>query len=168
MNIFSYTCDNRVDWTSQFRNSPMYTDSPLNNWAMIYPDSLSNAAKSFVELLMKVGSSMNYNVEFPKYKKSLNTPRADDYRDAINEIAAEKPSLIFIVMQNSNAQLYSIVKQLTCVTHAIPSQVVLGKTINPSNKGVMSIATKVAIQLNCKLGGAPWMVKFPILNTMVS
>jgi aubergine-like protein len=162
----TYTCDNRVDWTQQFRNNSMYNDSPLNNWAMIFPSSLSDAAKGFVELLRKVGSSMNYNIEFPTHKKSLNNPRADDYRDAINEIAQKKPSLIFIVIQNLNAQLYSMVKQLTCVTHAIPSQVVLGKTISPSNKGVMSIATKVAIQLNCKLGGAPWMVKFPIMNTM--
>lgn len=30
----------------------------------------------------------------------------------------------------------------------------------------MSIATKVMIQLNCKLGGAPWMIKFPLKGTM--
>ncbi len=40
-----------------------------------------------------------------------------------------------------------------------PSQVVLFKTI--TNKGLMSIATKIAIQLNCKIGGAPWSVPIP-------
>lgn len=40
-----------------------------------------------------------------------------------------------------------------------PSQVVLFKTLN--NKGLMSIATKIAIQLNCKIGGAPWSVPIP-------
>jgi aubergine-like protein len=29
-------------------------------------------------------------------------------------------------------------------------------------KGVMSIATKVAIQLCCKIGGAPWTVEIPL------
>jgi aubergine-like protein len=29
-------------------------------------------------------------------------------------------------------------------------------------KGVMSIATKVAIQLSCKIGGAPWTVEIPL------
>lgn len=33
--------------------------------------------------------------------------------------------------------------------------------------GVMSIATKVAIQLNCKIGGAPWTVLMPLSNLMV-
>lgn len=32
--------------------------------------------------------------------------------------------------------------------------------------GVMSIATKVMIQINSKLGGAPWMVNFPMKGVM--
>jgi len=31
----------------------------------------------------------------------------------------------------------------------------------------MSVATKVAIQMSCKLGGAPWAVKIPLKKTMV-
>lgn len=42
----------------------------------------------------------------------------------------------------------------------VPSQCILFKTI--TSKGVMSIATKVAIQMNCKVGGAPWGVEIPI------
>lgn len=29
-------------------------------------------------------------------------------------------------------------------------------------KGNMSIATKIAIQINCKIGGAPWTVPVPV------
>ena len=39
---------------------------------------------------------------------------------------------------------------------------VLGKP-----KGLMSVATKVAIQMNCKLGGEPWNVQIPMKDTMV-
>ena len=39
---------------------------------------------------------------------------------------------------------------------------VLGKP-----KGLMSVATKVAIQMNCKLGGEPWNVAIPLKNTMI-
>lgn len=31
----------------------------------------------------------------------------------------------------------------------------------------MSVATKVAIQINCKLGGAPWTVQVPMPDLMV-
>lgn len=51
------------------------------------------------------------------------------------------------------------------------SQVMLGKTITPRpgrDKGsLMTVGTKVAIQINAKLGGAPWMVNIPLSKVMV-
>lgn len=44
----------------------------------------------------------------------------------------------------------------------VPTQVVLAKNISPQAKGIMSIATKIGIQINCKLGGAPWSVEIPL------
>lgn len=43
---------------------------------------------------------------------------------------------------------------------AIPTQVV---TTKPKN---MSIATKIAIQINCKLGYTPWMIELPLSGLM--
>ena len=40
-------------------------------------------------------------------------------------------------------------------------------TVLSKPKGLMSVATKVAIQMNCKLGGEPWTVKIPLENTMI-
>ena len=34
-------------------------------------------------------------------------------------------------------------------------------------KGLMSVATKVVVQMNCKMGGEPWAVDIPMKNTMV-
>ena len=34
-------------------------------------------------------------------------------------------------------------------------------------KGLMSVATKVAVQMNCKLGGEPWSVRIPMSGTMI-
>lgn len=47
-------------------------------------------------------------------------------------------------------------------------KVVLLKTIKPKQKGagVLSVATKVAIQINCKLGGVPWMIPIPLAGLM--
>lgn len=44
-------------------------------------------------------------------------------------------------------------------------QVILAKNLD--SKGTMSIATKVAIQLNCKLGGAPWALPIPVAGLMI-
>jgi len=40
----------------------------------------------------------------------------------------------------------------------VPSQVVLLKNLQKNDK---SVCTKIAIQINCKLGGAPWRVSIP-------
>ena len=42
----------------------------------------------------------------------------------------------------------------------VPSQCFLAK--NLTNKGLMSIATKVMVQINAKLGGEPWSVIIPV------
>lgn len=34
-------------------------------------------------------------------------------------------------------------------------------------KGLQSVATKIALQMNVKLGGELWSVKIPLQNTMV-
>lgn len=50
---------------------------------------------------------------------------------------------------------------LTFFSYLVPSQVVLSRTIGRP-KGLMTVATKVAIQLNCKLGGIPWALSIPV------
>merc|ERR1711909_253415 len=53
-----------------------------------------------------------------------------------------------------------------CLEKPVPSQVVTA-TVLSKPKGLMSVATKVAVQMNCKLGGEPWAVKIPLTDTMV-
>ena len=60
---------------------------------------------------------------------------------------------------SNRADRYSAVKKKCYVDRGIPSQVILAR--NLTSKGVMSIATKVAIQINSKIGGAPWTVNIP-------
>jgi hypothetical protein len=38
---------------------------------------------------------------------------------------------------------------------------------NVVSKGLMSIATKVVVQMNAKLGGEPWTIPVPLKNLMV-
>lgn len=68
-------------------------------------------------------------------------------------------------MPNNRIDRYSAIKKKCCVDRPVPSQVYLQK--NLTHRNVMSIATKVAIQMNCKLGGAPWRIDLPIDGFMV-
>lgn len=47
----------------------------------------------------------------------------------------------------------------------VPTQVITKRSM--TNKSSMSIATKVAIQMTCKVGGAPWSCVNPLKGVMV-
>jgi aubergine-like protein len=54
----------------------------------------------------------------------------------------------------------SAIKKICCVERPIPTQMILNK--NLTSRNVKAIATKMAIQINCKTGGAPWTVDIPL------
>lgn len=47
------------------------------------------------------------------------------------------------------------------VVYTVPSQVVLQRTLT-KKQGLMSVATKIAIQMNCKMGGDVWGCSIPV------
>jgi len=84
-----------------------------------------------------------------------------------NDVQPEKPELIMLIIPNkNNPDLYSVIKKKLCVDIPLPSQVVTCTVINKP-KGLMAVATKIGLQLNCKMGGQLWGVKIPLKNSMV-
>lgn len=52
---------------------------------------------------------------------------------------------------------------MSCIDRPLPTQVLLVNTITPKNKrNLLSIASKVVIQMNAKMGYAPWSVGIPL------
>lgn len=49
----------------------------------------------------------------------------------------------------------------------VPSQVVVGRTISKKQM-LMSVCTKIGIQLNVKLGGEAWAVEIPVSDHLFS
>jgi aubergine-like protein len=74
--------------------------------------------------------------------------------------------MIMIVIPNNKGDAYHAVKKICCVDKPVPTQCVTG-TVLKKPKGMMSVATKVAIQMAAKLGAEPWAVNMPLKDTMV-
>ncbi|XP_042859394.1 piwi-like protein 1, partial [Penaeus japonicus] len=74
--------------------------------------------------------------------------------------------MVLLILPNNRADRYSAIKRHASVKMGLPSQCVLSRTLFKKQR-LMSVATKVAIQMNCKLGGEPWNVAIPIKNAMV-
>ena len=81
-------------------------------------------------------------------------------KDIIN---SSNPQMIVCVVPSANKDIYDSIKRVCCVEFGIPSQVVTSNILNINNVAkTKSVVTKVAIQINCKLGGEIWGVHLPV------
>lgn len=96
----------------------------------------------------------------------INDNRMPSYRQAVEEWQAKKPEMIMVILPNVNEELYAMVKRQCYVKSPVASQIVTGRVLSKP-KGLMSVATKIALQINCKLGGQLWAVKIPLSGSMM-
>ena len=73
--------------------------------------------------------------------------------------------LLCVVPKNKKDR-YDAIKKRCCIDNPVPSQVVLQKTIS-RQLGLMSVANKISIQLNCKMGGEVWGAVIPVSGLMI-
>uniref|UniRef100_A0A8D0HC09 Piwi like RNA-mediated silencing 2 n=1 Tax=Sphenodon punctatus TaxID=8508 RepID=A0A8D0HC09_SPHPU len=78
-----------------------------------------------------------------------------------------KMQLVVCIVTGTRDDLYGAIKKLCCVQSPIPSQVVNARTIMTQSNKLRSIATKILLQINCKLGGELWGVDIPLKQLMV-
>merc|ERR1740128_890233 len=113
----------------------------------------------------KIFPGLGMTVSGPKVAV-IQDNRMNSYRCALEEWQAKKPEMIMVILTKQDTELYSMVKRQCYVQSPVPSQVVTGRVLGKP-KGLMSVATKIALQMNCKLGGQLWAVKIPLKNAMV-
>lgn len=101
------------------------------------------------------------------FRKTIDTDRNEEYIRAIDEGINKDPEFMMIVVTNDRADRYAAIKKKLCIDRAIPSQVIKLRTVDPKNpQGLMSVATKVAIQICTKMEGVPWMITIPLNGLM--
>jgi len=168
---FASTGDNRpempndkADWTMAFRKRQMLTNMALNKWTVVLPTRDAPSMDNVVKTMIQVGKPLGFMIRPPTIVK-LPDIRVLTYTNALDALKTGDNELIFVVLPNNKLDLYSAVKKRTSGDYGIPSQCMLAK--NLTNKGLMSIATKIVIQINAKLGGEPWSVQVPLKNTMI-
>jgi len=162
----SYQLDN-ADWGSAFRNFKLFNSAGgCQKWIVIFAERDAQESREFYKATIKSAMGMGYPMKDPLECPPLKNNRTIDYMDVIKTAAAKNPQLIMIVIPNNKGDVYHAIKKFLCVDCPVPSQVITA-TLLKKGKGMMSVATKVAIQIAAKLGAEPWGVKIPMKNTMV-
>lgn len=91
------------------------------------------------------------------YREYVQDDRTSTLNGVLREQCQRNIQLILVAVSNNQADRYSMIKKVCCVQNAVPSQVVTRRVMDSRDRRrMMSVATKVAIQMNAKIGGLPW------------
>ncbi|KAL5239075.1 hypothetical protein ACI65C_006486 [Semiaphis heraclei] len=153
-----YNGGEEADWTKNLRALPMFTSAMVKHWVILAPKDFCREVEAFAQTLGKAAQGMTFILPKPAIVP-MNDGKSNTYLIHLERVINESnPALILCVIPSARGDIYSLIKRKLCIDRAVPSQVVLLKNVQKNN---LSICTKIAIQINCKLGGAPWLVTIP-------
>lgn len=154
--------DNQTKGTERpfdMRGVQMYDPgNPMRKWALISPRNCREA-EEFLQKLNQVGRPLGLQIGNPK---TFQYSSPSDLNNIFNQLKglSGKADMICVILRNQDKTLYDHVKKECCVEMGVPSQCLLLKHFrNP--KGLLSVITKIALQMGVKLGGAGWSIRFP-------
>lgn len=155
----------KADWTNDLKGCALLKTVRLKDWIVIYPQSKRNTAIQFVNTFSQVIRTMEFPADGPQ---EISVPRdtAETLANAIKTHVKDTTQMVVVLMSSKRKDIYDAVKRMCCLEMPVPSQVVTTKILEDDRKH-KSIVTKVAIQMNAKLGGEVWRVNIPLTDTMI-
>ncbi|XP_066894371.1 piwi-like protein 4 [Kogia breviceps] len=153
-----------ADWSKDMRTCKILSAQSLNKWLVICSNRAESVTESFLNCLRRVGRPIGFNVDHPKIIKVQENPAA--FLHAIQKYVDPEVQLVMCILPSNQKSYYESIKKYLSSDCPVPSQCVLAQTLNKQGM-MMSIATKIALQMTCKLGGELWAVEIPLKSLMV-
>jgi len=132
---------------------------------LFYTERTKNEAASCLTNVQRCARGFGMPISEP-VRITVQDDRLQGYVQAVDQNVKPGAQLVMCIIPSKDKTKYDALKQLLCIRKPVPSQVVTARLIQ-TNKNQMGVATKIALQLNCKLGGVPWEVKIPMKGFMV-
>eukprot|EP00795_Rhopilema_esculentum_P012740 gene12740-3467_t len=161
----SFTANREADWGREATRENVISAVNLNNWIVIYTKRDEAKAMDFCNTMGKVAPAMGIQVSQPM-NVHLKDERTETYLKAIRDNLNPKVQMVVTIFPTSRDDRYAAVKKLCCVESPVPSQCINARTISQANK-LRSVTQKIALQINCKLGGELWALEIPMRSVMV-
>ncbi|XP_071371123.1 piwi-like protein 1 isoform X4 [Centroberyx affinis] len=153
-----------ADWSKEMRGVPLISSPPLENWLMFYTRRNANEAQSLLQTLNKVSGPLGLRVqravmvEYEDHQESLLR--------ALQHNVGQRTQMVVVVLPSNRKDKYDSVKKYLCVDCPTPSQCVVSRTLSRP-QALMTVATKIALQMACKMGGELWSVEIPLKQLMI-
>ncbi|XP_015446018.1 piwi-like protein 3 [Pteropus alecto] len=152
-----------AEWARETRSGPLLSVKSLDNWLILYTKKNYGAACSLMQSLRRVTPTMGIAIRDAKMLEVSDT--VNSYVTVLKKHDSSNTQMVVCVLSSDRKEMYDGIKKYLCVNCPIPSQCVVARTLDKPQT-LMTIATKIAQQMNCKMGGALWKVKTGLQNAM--
>uniref|UniRef100_A0A2K5E1P0 Piwi like RNA-mediated silencing 3 n=3 Tax=Platyrrhini TaxID=9479 RepID=A0A2K5E1P0_AOTNA len=160
------------EWAREVREVPLLSPVPLHSWLLLYSRNCSRQAMILKDHLQEVTAPMGITMR-PAHMIEVDG-HADSYTHILQKYTRSALQMVRIscllvfevicILPNDDKDRYDHIKKYLCTTFPIPSQCVVKRTIEKVQ--ARTIITKIAQQMNCKMGGALWRVETNVQRTM--
>jgi aubergine-like protein len=155
-----------VSWSREATGTACFASFHLKDWVIIVPVTEEAKAREVFQCLQQVTQPMGFKIEVPKRHAILDDSAAS-YVKAIRAAVTPSTQLVFLVTPGASQRedRYNAIKKLTCCEMSVPSQVLRSATVGDQKK-MKPVCQKIALQMQCKIGGQPWVVSIPFKTAM--
>ncbi|XP_051887860.1 piwi-like protein 1 [Pristis pectinata] len=153
-----------AEWSRETRGSCLINPIPLENWILVFTRRNADVARSLFQTLGKVVKAMGIRMEKPLMIEVED--RSEAFLKALQSNVTQATKIVVCVLPSNRKDKYDTIKKYLCVECPTPSQCVVARTLSKP-QALMAIATKIALQINCKMGGELWSVEIPLKQLMV-
>uniref|UniRef100_A0A8C5K1N6 Piwi-like RNA-mediated gene silencing 2 n=1 Tax=Jaculus jaculus TaxID=51337 RepID=A0A8C5K1N6_JACJA len=163
----SFVTSEDLNWVKEVTRDSSILTIPLHFWALFYPKRAMDQARELVNMLEKIAAPIGMRISPPAWVE-LKDDRIETYIRTIQSLLGVegKIQMVVCIIMGMRDDLYGAIKKLCCVQSPVPSQVINVRTISQPTR-LRSVAQKILLQMNCKLGGELWGVDIPLKQLMV-
>uniref|UniRef100_A0AAQ6IMX5 Piwi domain-containing protein n=1 Tax=Anabas testudineus TaxID=64144 RepID=A0AAQ6IMX5_ANATE len=147
-----------ADLSKEMCGVPLISSPPLNNWLVFHTRRNGNETQSLLQTLNKVSGPLGIRIQ------RAVMIMYEDHQESLLR-AGEKNSEL-VVLPSNRKDKYDSVKKYLFVDCPTPSQCVVSRTLSRP-QALMTVATKIALQMACKMGGELWSVEIPLKQLMI-
>ncbi|KAG8136987.1 hypothetical protein E2320_005534 [Naja naja] len=147
---------NPGDWFRDLHNMKTISETHLERWLVLCSYNHTDLTHNFLNCLRRVGSPMNFHIQYPRIMPVKEGPMS--FVKVLQQHVNPELQLVLCILSSNKKDCYDSVKKFLSLHQPIPSQCVHVRTLSKQGM-MMSVATKIAMQIICKLGGELWALK---------
>ncbi|KAM8759484.1 piwi-like protein 1 [Acanthopagrus schlegelii] len=153
-----------AEWAKEMRGMSLISAPPLDNWIIFHTRRNGNEAQSLLQTLQRVSSPLGIHIKRPVMVQYED--QQESLLRALQQNVGPQMQMVVVVLPNNRKDKYDSIKKYLCVDCPVSSQCVVSRTLSRPHT-LMTVATKIAMQMACKMGGELWTVEIPLKHLMI-